>query len=56
MQGVHTVAYSPLGHSKTDLLANPVVIEAAKDVGVSPAQVGLSEGVDFACTRDSLGM
>ncbi|KFM24054.1 Alcohol dehydrogenase [NADP(+)] [Auxenochlorella protothecoides] len=33
-KGVHTVAYSPLGHSKTDLLANPVVIEVAKDVGV----------------------
>ncbi|KAL6772274.1 hypothetical protein ACKKBG_A29595 [Auxenochlorella protothecoides x Auxenochlorella symbiontica] len=45
-KGVHTVAYSPLGHSKTDLLANPVVIEVAKDVGVSPAQVLLRWNVD----------
>jgi len=38
-KGVRCVGYSPLGHSKTDLLEHPEVVAVAKDVGRSPAQV-----------------
>lgn len=33
------MAYGPLGHSKTDLLAHPEVAAIAEEVGRSPAQV-----------------
>lgn len=38
-QGLRAIAYSPLGHSKTDLLGHPVVEELAKELDVVPAQV-----------------
>lgn len=38
-KGVRCVGYSPLGHSKTDLLEHPEVVRIASEVGKSPAQV-----------------
>ena len=38
--GVHSVAYSPLGHSRADLLQHPVVRRVAEEAGRTPAQVG----------------
>ena len=38
-KGVRCVGYSPLGHSKNDLLEHPEVIRVANEVGKSPAQV-----------------
>lgn len=38
-QGVRPIAHSCLGHNKSDLLANPVIEEVAKELGVAPAQV-----------------
>ncbi|KAL6772275.1 hypothetical protein ACKKBG_A29600 [Auxenochlorella protothecoides x Auxenochlorella symbiontica] len=38
-KGLRAIAYSPLGHSKTDLLGHPVVEELAKELDVVPAQV-----------------
>jgi alcohol dehydrogenase (NADP+) len=40
-KGVHSVAFSPLGHSAPDLLQNEVVQQVAKQVGKTPAQVCL---------------
>lgn len=37
--GVHCVAYSPLGHSKTDLLEHPTVLRVAQETGKTAAQV-----------------
>ncbi len=39
-RGVTCVAYSPLGHSKQDLLEHPAVLKVAEELGKSPAQVG----------------
>lgn len=38
-KGVRCVGYSPLGHSKNDLLEHPEVVRVAVEVGKSPAQV-----------------
>ena len=38
-KGVRCVGYSPLGHSKTDLLEHPEVLRVASEVNKSPAQV-----------------
>jgi diketogulonate reductase-like aldo/keto reductase len=37
------VAYGPLGHSKTDLLAHPEVASIGEETGRSPAQVGCQQ-------------
>jgi alcohol dehydrogenase (NADP+) len=37
--GVHCVAYSPLGHSKTDLLEHPTILRVAQETGKTAAQV-----------------
>lgn len=37
--GVNCVAYSPLGHSKSDLLEHPEVLKVAEEVGRTAAQV-----------------
>ena len=42
---MHSVAYSPLGHSKEDLLAHPAVLEVAAEAGRSAAQVLLKWNV-----------
>ena len=43
VQGVHSVAYSPLGHRKdNELMTHPAVLEVAAEAGKSPAQVGLA--------------
>ncbi len=42
LQGVHSVAYSPLGHGSGGLFDLPAVKEIAEEVGKSPAQVGCS--------------
>lgn len=39
VQGVHSVAYSPLGHSTAELLSHPAVLEVAAEAGRTPAQV-----------------
>ena len=39
LQGVHSVAYSPLGHSKEDLVTHPVVLDVAAEAGKTAAQV-----------------
>lgn len=44
LQGVNSVAYSPLGVGKDALLQHPAVLEVAAETGKSPAQVRL-----FAC-------
>ncbi len=38
-KGVRCVGYSPLGHSKTDLLEHPEVVRIASEAGKTPAQV-----------------
>lgn len=38
-RGLRAVAFSPLGHSKQELLENPVVVALADELGVSSAQV-----------------
>ena len=38
-KGVQCVGYSPLGHSKSDLLEHPTVQRVAAEAGRSPAQV-----------------
>lgn len=38
-QGVHCVAYSPLGVGKEALLQHPAVLEVAAETGKTPAQV-----------------
>ncbi|KAL4530235.1 hypothetical protein Ndes2526B_g02402 [Nannochloris sp. 'desiccata'] len=38
-KGVRCVGYSPLGHSKNDLLEHPEVVRVASEVGKAPAQV-----------------
>lgn len=41
LQGVVSVAYSPLGHVKdSQLLSHPAVLEVAAEAGKTPAQVG----------------
>ena len=45
VQGVHSVAYSPLGHRKdNELMTHPVLLEVAAEAGKSPAQVGRAGG------------
>lgn len=41
LQGVHSVAYSPLGHTGqgSEVLGNAAVAEVAAEAGKSPAQV-----------------
>jgi hypothetical protein len=40
LQGVHSVAYSPLGHVKdSDVMGHPAVAEVAAETGKTPAQV-----------------
>ena len=46
--GVHSVGYSPLGHSEAALLEHPEVLAVAQEVGKTPAQV--SE--ECACRGD----
>ena len=38
-RGLRAVAFSPLGHSKQELLENPAVVALADELGVSSAQV-----------------
>ena len=45
LQGVHCVAYSPLGHGQGDLLSHPAVAEVAAAAGKTPAQVLLKWNV-----------
>lgn len=45
-KGVHSVAYSPLGHRKdNELMTHPAVLEVAAEAGKSPAQVLLKWNV-----------
>ena len=39
MQGVHCIAYSPLGHSDPSVINNDVLQEVAQDLGRTSAQV-----------------
>lgn len=39
LQGVHPIAYGPLGHGKGGLLDHPVVAQVAQAAGKTPAQV-----------------
>lgn len=48
-RGVRCVAYSPLGHSRPDLLDHPTVKEVAAQAGRTPAQVLLRWGVQRGC-------
>ena len=43
--GVHSVAYSPLGHQGTELLLHPVVTKVAQETGKTNAQVLLKWNV-----------
>nr|ABL61257.1 aldo-keto reductase [Aloe arborescens] len=49
-KGVHLSAYSPLGSPGTkriDVLAHPVIVEAAEKLGKTPAQVALRWGLQM---------
>ena len=55
LQGVHSVAYSPLGHVKdSDVMGHPAVAEVAAETGKTPAQVRESGGTTF-CTSAGCG-
>ena len=42
-QGVHVVAYSPLGHDPKAILGDPELVSIAKSAGKTPAQVNRPE-------------
>ncbi len=45
LQGVHSVAYAPLGHRKdNELMKHPAVVEVAAEAGKSVAQVIFEAG------------
>lgn len=47
LQGVHCIAFSPLGHSDPGVINNDVMGEVAQELGRTSAQVRLRPHVDF---------